>query len=116
MAQKRRLQAVALVRRLPSATSSASRGGGARSSSAWRSAATFDPLLDHLARGWLDALKKVGSFTESGSRIGEFKATYKPGDFESALQAAFNSREVSTDFGMRGGNTRCRSGRASCRS
>lgn len=51
----------------------------------------------------LDALKKVGSFTESGSRIGEFHATYQPGDFESALQAALNSREVSTDFGMRGG-------------
>jgi hypothetical protein len=51
----------------------------------------------------LDALKKAGSYSESGSRIGEFAATYKPGDFESALQAALNAREVSTDFGMRGG-------------
>jgi len=53
---------------------------------------------------WLDALKRVGSFTESGSRIGEFAATYKPGDIDSALQAALNAREVSTDFGMRGGS------------
>lgn len=52
----------------------------------------------------LDALKKVGSFSESGSRIGEFAATYKPGSVESALEAALNSREVSTDFGMRGGS------------
>ncbi|HEX5130246.1 MAG TPA: LPD38 domain-containing protein, partial [Usitatibacter sp.] len=48
------------------------------------------------------AWKRLGSYTESGSRIGEFKETYKPGDFDSALQAALNSREISTDFGMRG--------------
>ncbi len=53
---------------------------------------------------WLEALRRVGSFTESGSRIGEFAATYKPGDIDSALQAALNAREVSTDFGMRGGS------------
>lgn len=53
---------------------------------------------------WLDALKRVGAFTESGSRVGEFEATYKPGDIDSALQAALNAREVSTDFGMRGGS------------
>ncbi len=53
---------------------------------------------------WLDALKRVGAFTESGSRVAEFGATYKPGDIDSALQAALNAREVSTDFGMRGGS------------
>ncbi len=53
---------------------------------------------------WLDALRRLGSFAESGSRIAEFEATYKPGDIDSALQAALNAREVSTDFGMRGGS------------
>lgn len=52
----------------------------------------------------LDALKRVGAFAESGSRIGEFAATYRPGDVDSAMQAALNAREVSTDFGMRGGS------------
>lgn len=51
----------------------------------------------------LDALKKAGSFSESGSRIGEFQKTYKPGDPESALASALGAREVSTDFGMHGG-------------
>lgn len=51
----------------------------------------------------LDILKKAGSYSESGSRVGEFAATYKPGDIDSAIQAALNAREVSTDFGMRGG-------------
>ena len=63
-----------------------------------RSASIVSPVR------WLDALRKVGSYTESGSRIGEFAATYKPGDVESALAAALNAREVSTDFGMRGGS------------
>ena len=65
---------------------------------------SFSPSSIITPTRWLDALKHVGSFTESGSRIAEFEATYKPGDIDSALQAALNSREVSTDFGMRGGH------------
>jgi hypothetical protein len=52
----------------------------------------------------LDILKGAGAYAEAGSRIGEFSKTYKPGDIDSALEAALNAREVSTDFGMRGGN------------
>ena len=64
----------------------------------------FSPASIVTPTRWLDALRHVGSFTESGSRVGEFAATYKKGDIDSALQAALNAREVSTDFGMKGGH------------
>lgn len=52
--------------------------------------------------GWLDLLRRLGSISEAGTRVAEFKRTMRPGDVDSLIEAAFNAREVSVDFGLHG--------------
>lgn len=51
----------------------------------------------------LSLLKHVGSITEAGTRVAEFKTEMKP-DADSMIDAAIAAREVSVDFGMHGAN------------
>jgi len=64
----------------------------------------FDPRTILTPGGIIRALHALGSISEAGTRVGEFKKTAKPGDVDSLIEAAYNAREVSVDFGMHGAN------------
>jgi hypothetical protein len=62
----------------------------------------FDPRTIVTPRGLISLLHRIGSVSEAGTRVAEFKKTMKPGDIDSLIDAAYNAREVSVDFGMHG--------------
>ncbi len=64
----------------------------------------FDPRTILTPSGIIDVLHRLGSISEAGTRVAEFKRTAKKGDINSLIDAAYNAREVSVDFGMHGHN------------
>ncbi len=62
----------------------------------------FDPRTILTPSGIIRLLSRIGSISEAGTRVAEFKRTAKAGDIDSLIDAAYNSREVSVDFGMHG--------------
>jgi hypothetical protein len=62
----------------------------------------FDPRTILTPRGLISLLHRLGSVAEAGTRVAEFKRTAKEGDVDSLIEAAYNAREVSVDFGMHG--------------
>ncbi len=62
----------------------------------------FDPRTILTPSGMIDVLHRLGSLSEAGTRVAEFKKSMKPGDVDSLIDAAYDAREVSVDFGMRG--------------
>jgi len=62
----------------------------------------FDPRTILTPRGLISLLHRIGSVTEAGTRVAEFKRTAEEGDINSLIDAAYNAREVSVDFGMHG--------------
>lgn len=62
----------------------------------------FDARTILTPRGLISLLHRIGSVTEAGTRVAEFKRTAKEGDIDSLIEAAYNAREVSVDFGMHG--------------
>jgi hypothetical protein len=75
----------------------------------------FDPRTILTPAGILNVLQRLGSISEAGTRVAEFKKTSGLGtsetemrrrarlfDADELIDAAYNSREVSVDFGMRG--------------
>ena len=62
----------------------------------------FAPWTVLSPRGVFDLLERIGSISEAGTRVAEFKKTMKPGNVDSLFEAAFNAREVSVDFGLHG--------------
>lgn len=64
----------------------------------------FDPRTILTPSGIIEVLKRLGSVSEAGTRVAEFKKTAKKGDINSLIDAAYNAREVSVDFGMHGHN------------
>ncbi|MBX9905503.1 MAG: hypothetical protein K2Y31_14210 [Burkholderiales bacterium] len=68
----------------------------------------FDPRTILTPGGIIQLLNDLGSITEAGTRVAEFKATMRPGDVDSLTEAAYNAREVSVDFGMHGASQNIR--------
>lgn len=68
----------------------------------------FDPRTILTPGGIIQLLNDLGSITEAGTRVAEFKATMQPGDVDSLTEAAYNAREVSVDFGMHGASQNIR--------
>ncbi|MBI4293627.1 MAG: hypothetical protein HY661_19295 [Betaproteobacteria bacterium] len=64
----------------------------------------FDPRTILTPVGVLRALHALGSISEAGTRVGEFKKTAKAGGVDALIAAAYNAREVSVDFGVHGAN------------
>lgn len=62
----------------------------------------FDPRSIVTPRGLIALLHRIGSVAEAGTRVAEFKKTMDGGDIDSLIDAAYNAREVSVDFGMHG--------------
>ena len=69
----------------------------------------FAPWTVLSPRGVFDLLERIGSISEAGTRVAEFKKTMKPGNVDSLFEAAFNAREVSVDFGLHGHSPSVRS-------
>jgi GGDEF domain-containing protein len=68
----------------------------------------FDPRTILTPSGIIEILHRFGSVSEAGTRIAEFKKTAKKGDINSLIDAAYNAREVSVDFGIHGHNNTVR--------
>lgn len=64
----------------------------------------FDPRTILTPSGIIDVLHRLGSVSEAGTRVAEFKKTAEGSDVDSLIDAAYNAREVSVDFGMHGHN------------
>lgn len=64
----------------------------------------FDPRTILTPSGIIDVLHRLGSISEAGTRVAEFKKTAKGNDVNALVDAAYNAREVSVDFGMHGHN------------
>jgi len=66
----------------------------------------FDPRTILTPAGVIRALQHLGSISEAGTRVAEFKASAqaRPADVDALFDAAYNAREVSVDFGMHGAN------------
>lgn len=62
----------------------------------------FDPRTIVTPRGLISLLHRLGSFTEAGTRVAEFKKSMGKGTVDELIDAAYNAREVSSDFGMHG--------------
>ncbi len=62
----------------------------------------FDPRTILTPSGIIDVLHRLGSLSEAGTRVAEFKKSMQPGDVDSLIDAAYDAREVSVDFGMKG--------------
>lgn len=81
----------------------------------------FDPRTILTPGGIISVLHRLGSVSEAGTRIAEFKKTAKLNepatklhraakrfDVDSLIDAAYDGREVSVDFGMHGHNNTIR--------
>lgn len=64
----------------------------------------LDPRTILTPSGIIDVLHRLGSISEAGTRIAEFKKIAEAGNINSLIDAAYNAREVSVDFGMHGHN------------
>lgn len=62
----------------------------------------FDPATIVTPRGLIALLHRLGSVTEAGTRVAEFKKSKGDGTVDELIDAAYNAREVSVDFGMHG--------------
>ncbi len=64
----------------------------------------WDPRTILSPSGMIEVLHRLGSASEAGTRVAEFKKTATKGDINSLIDAAYNAREVSVDFGLHGHN------------
>jgi hypothetical protein len=64
----------------------------------------FDPRTILTPGGIISVLHRLGSISEAGTRVAEFKKTMNKGGIDSLIDAAYDAREVSVDFGMHGHN------------
>lgn len=64
----------------------------------------FDPRTILTPAGIIRVLHSIGSVSEAGTRVAEFKKTATGGNIDSLIDAAYDAREVSVDFGMHGHN------------
>lgn len=62
----------------------------------------FDPRTIVTPRGLISLLHRMGSVAEAGTRVAEFKKSMGRGTVDELIDAAYNAREVSVDFGMHG--------------
>ena len=64
----------------------------------------FDPRTILTPSGIISVLHSLGSISEAGTRVAEFKKSAGKGTVDELIGAAYNAREVSVDFGMHGHN------------